>query len=141
MTTAPLAPRLAAAVLLEDAGRVLLVQRARDPGRGEWALPGGKVGPGETVRAAAERETLEECGLVVRAGELIWWFETIERDADGALLFHYVVLDFSAEWQGGTLRAGDDAADARWFSKAELAELNLNRYTRKFFGERGWINL
>ncbi len=137
--TTPLAPRLAAAVLLERQEQVLLVQRARDPGRGEWALPGGKVGPGETVRAAAEREMLEECGLEVRAGELIWWFETIERDANGALLFHYVVLDFSAEWLGGTLRAGDDAADARWFRKAELANLNLNRFTRQFFGERGWL--
>jgi 8-oxo-dGTP diphosphatase len=56
------------AVMHDDAGRLLLVRRGHEPGRGLWSLPGGRVEPGETLAEAVEREVLEETGLRVRAG-------------------------------------------------------------------------
>lgn len=114
----PVAPVVAvAAIVFDDQGRVLLIERARPPGVGLWSVPGGKLEPGETLRAAVAREVLEETGLEVEVGELV---EVIERMGDG---WHYVILDYLARVTGGALRAGDDVSDARWVS--DLATLPL----------------
>ena len=118
-----------AVVCKEDA--ILLIQRARPPQQGLWAIPGGKVEPGEGLRAAAEREILEETSVQVRAGELAWQFEHIERDEQGQLRFHYVILDFFAEYVAGEPQAGDDASQARWVGFDELGELALHPETRR----------
>jgi len=102
-------------VVRDSSGRVLLVQRAQDPGRGLWSLPGGRLEPGESPEAAAAREVREETGLLVNVGaELL----TVE-------IGDYDVTDFAATIVGGELRAGDDAADVRWCTPAELAALPL----------------
>jgi ADP-ribose pyrophosphatase YjhB (NUDIX family) len=108
----------AGAVVRDGTGRLLLVQRGRDPGAGRWSLPGGRVEPGETPAAAAAREVLEETGLIVTIGELL---ATVP-------LGDYLVHDFAATVIGGELRAGDDASDVRWCSlpDAELLPLTDN---------------
>lgn len=106
----------AGAVVRDPQGRVLLVRRANEPSRGLWSLPGGRIEPGESARDAAAREVLEETGLVVTVGELLLT----------ASFGPYVVDDFAATVTGGTLAAGDDALDARWFTLAELAALDLS---------------
>ncbi|HVF05451.1 MAG TPA: NUDIX domain-containing protein [Frankiaceae bacterium] len=103
-------------MIRDPAGRVLLVQRANEPSRGLWSIPGGRIEPGETARAAAAREVREETGLDVEVGELL---QTVD-------LGPYVVADFAATVTGGTLRAGDDALDARWCTVVELATLPLS---------------
>jgi ADP-ribose pyrophosphatase len=113
------------------AQRVLLVLRGSPPARGTWAIPGGSVRLGETLKAAAERETREETGVIVRAGAPIYTFEVVERDPRGAVRFHYVIVDLAAEYVSGSPRAGDDALDARWVSAAELARLPVNSATRR----------
>jgi 8-oxo-dGTP diphosphatase len=110
----------AGAVICDDAGRVLLVQRGREPQRGRWSVPGGKVEPGETLEQAAAREALEETGLRVRIGVVLWWLPI--RAGDGRV---YEVHDFVATVTGGTLIPGDDAADALWVGRTELATLPL----------------
>ena len=95
------------AVVIDD-GRILLIQRGRDPGKGLWAVPGGKVRRGESLRDAAAREVKEETGLAVTVGEAIWVGEHIDDE------HHLVLIDFLAEVAGGTLAAADDAMDARW---------------------------
>jgi ADP-ribose pyrophosphatase YjhB (NUDIX family) len=105
----------AGAVVRDPAGRVLLVQRANEPGRGLWALPGGRLEPGEDGRAAAAREVREETGLEVDVGaELLT-----------VAIGDYDVTDFAATVVGGELLAGDDAADVQWCAPAELAALPL----------------
>lgn len=109
-------PKVAVGVVVHDArGRLLLVRRGGDPGRGRWALPAGFVDADEDPRAAAAREALEETGLVVRVGRVL----DVHPAGPGTSFF----LSFEAELVGGHLRAGDDAADAAFFGPDELPEL------------------
>src|SRR5690349_12959633 len=94
----------AGAVIRDDQGRLLLIQRGHEPALGRWSLPGGRLEPGETSAQAVVREVEEETGLVIEAGELL---ATID-------LGHFIVDDYAATVVGGELRAGDDAADVRW---------------------------
>src|SRR5215218_6616462 len=109
----------AAAVVIHD-GRVVLIRRGKAPSAGEWSIPGGAVELGESVEEALRREVREETGLEIVVGRFLEVFERVERDADGAVRFHFVVLDYAATAIGGTLRAGDDAADAAWVAPADL---------------------
>ncbi|MDI3331655.1 MAG: NUDIX domain-containing protein [Micrococcus sp.] len=111
----------AGTVISDDAGRVLLVLRGREPQRGRWSVPGGKVEPGETLEQAAAREALEETGLQVRIGRELWCLAI--PLGDGRVV--YEVHDFAATVTGGALVPGGDAADARWVGRGELATLPL----------------
>ncbi|WP_029415589.1 NUDIX hydrolase [Brevundimonas bacteroides] len=102
------APVPAVGVVCLRADEVLLIRRAAPPRLGEWSLPGGRVEPGETVRAAAIRELREETGVEARLLGLIDVVDGIFPDAGR----HYVLIDFVAEWVSGEPIAGDDAAEA-----------------------------
>ncbi len=118
----PDAPRVAVGAVVMHENKVLLVLRGQPPAQGMWAIPGGGLHLGETLQAAAEREIMEETGLRIKAGEIIYTFEAIVRDAAGRVQFHYVILDLQAEALDPTqpLTPGDDVRDAAWFSPAEL---------------------
>lgn len=104
----------------DEHGRLLLVRRGTEPGRGRWSVPGGRCEPGEDAAAAAVREALEETGLVVRAAGLVG---QVHRPGPGGVT--YVIDDVRCVPVGGTLRAGDDADEVRWVTAAELAALPL----------------
>ena len=108
-------------------GRVLLIKRGSPPLLGEWSLPGGVVELGETLRAAAEREALEETGLIVKAGAVVEVLDRIVPGKEGMPQYHYVLIDFLCTVHGGELRAGGDAADVRWANENELAEFKLEQ--------------
>jgi ADP-ribose pyrophosphatase YjhB (NUDIX family) len=107
-------PKVAAAVLLSDRDRVLLVQRAVDPRRGYWALPAGFVEVDELPDEAAAREALEETGLHVVVGDLLRIRRMTNPDKPGLL------LTYRGQVIGGELQASDDVSAARWFSAAEI---------------------
>lgn len=111
------------AVLVEDGG-LLLVRRRNEPGKGLWAVPGGKVRVGETLVAAAEREVMEETGLQVAIGDVIWVGQHISEHG------HIVLIDFAASVQSGTLLAGDDAMEAEWvpLQEAKMRPLTSTMY-------------
>ncbi len=132
-------PRVGVGAVVIHEGRILLVKRASPPGKGFWAIPGGLVELGETVREAAERELLEETGISVRARDAFYLFDFIDRDADGTIRYHYVIVDFLADYLGGEPRAADDVSDARWLSPAEAAALNLSPTTRKLLEQMKFI--
>jgi ADP-ribose pyrophosphatase len=132
----PRRPRVAVGAIVFQDNRVLLVRRGKAPARDLWAIPGGSVEIGETLQQAAEREIREETGLTVRARDPVFTFEVIERDPDGGVRFHYVVVDLLADYVDGTPRAAGDAIDARWVSAGELARLRVSRATRDLLRER-----
>lgn len=110
--------RCVAAVVWDGNGQLLVVRRGRPPGAGLWSIPGGRVEPGETDAEAVVRELAEETGLAVAVGALIG---TVVRPGPGGVL--YEIHDYAATLVGGTLHAGDDAAEARWVTPAELRAL------------------
>lgn len=116
------APRVpcAGAIVFDAGGRLLLIQRGRPPDVGHWSVPGGRCLPDEPPAAACVREAREETGLqvtVVRhAGQVL------RAGLAGAL---YVIDDYVCQLVGGRLRAGDDAADARFVDRRALADLPL----------------
>ena len=126
------------AVIIRD-GQVLLVKRGREPAKGLWAMPGGAVEPGETLQAAAEREILEETGVVINAGEPIFAFDLIEKDETGALKFHYVIVDLRAEYISGEPVAADDAVDARWLKPRDLDSLDVVPVTLELLRKIGFL--
>jgi mutator protein MutT len=111
---------LGAAAVIIDGGRVLLIRRGQAPDAGEWSIPGGGVELGETIEAALRREVREETGLEIAVGEFLEIYQRVERDAEGAVRFHFVVLDYRCTVTGGALLAGDDAAEAAWVDPADL---------------------
>jgi 8-oxo-dGTP diphosphatase len=126
----PDAPRPAVGAVVFKDQKVLLVKRGRPPAEGTWAIPGGSVRLGESLQAAAEREIREETGVIIRAGEPIFVFDTIEQDDAGCVRFHYIVIDLIAEYVSGDPVPGDDAADARWISASDMETLEVNIRTR-----------
>ena len=107
------------AVVFDDQGRLLLVQRANPPAQGLWSLPGGRQEPGETAEQGVVREVREETGLTVRVEREVG---TVVRQAPSG--DDYVIRDFVCGVRGDdAVVAADDAADARFFSVSELADL------------------
>jgi 8-oxo-dGTP diphosphatase len=100
------------AVLRPDA--VLLVRRGRPPSLGAWSLPGGAQRLGETAEQAARRELAEETGLEVGQLVLVANVDSIHRDPEGRIRFHYTILDFAARWAGGEPVAGSDVTETAW---------------------------
>jgi mutator protein MutT len=107
------------AIVFDDRGRVLLIQRGNPPAAGLWTVPGGRVELGESLADAVVREVREETGLSVECGALVEVVERITREADET--WHYVILDYLAVATSHAAPArGDDAADVRWFGIDEL---------------------
>jgi 8-oxo-dGTP diphosphatase len=128
------------AVIVQD-GRAVIVQRATEPLKGHWSIPGGLLEVGETLRQGAAREALEETGLQVEAGEVLEVLDSIYPDPDGRTRYHYVLIDFLCRPLGGELRAGSDAAHVRWITPEELGDYTMAetalRVLRKAFENSG----
>jgi 8-oxo-dGTP diphosphatase len=108
---------------------ILLVQRARNPLRDYWSLPGGLIEPGEKIEGALKREVLEETGLIVQPEKLFEIFERIMPDAEGRAEYHYILHDYLCKVVGGELKAGDDASHVAWIERAKLKDLKLTEGT------------
>ena len=118
-----------AVVLAQVAGapHVLLIQRGRPPLQGSWTLPGGRVNRGESLVAAVRREVKEETAIDVEVGGLVEVVEIVKDD------FHYVIMDYAAVLHGdpATMRAGDDAADARWVPLTDVGAYGITEAVRR----------
>jgi 8-oxo-dGTP diphosphatase len=117
--TEPVIPCVGA-IIIDDLGRLLLIRRGHAPGAGLWSIPGGRIEPAETDRQALVRELREETGLTVIPGELAG---TVQRPGENGQVLD--IRDYLATVAGGSLAAGDDAADARWVEVCDLDRLPL----------------
>jgi ADP-ribose pyrophosphatase YjhB (NUDIX family) len=120
------------AVVHDAAGRLLLVRRGRDPHRGRWSLPGGRIEAGETPEQAVEREVREETGLSVRVGAPVG---RVRIQGNGVV---YDVLDLACALVPpvGTPVAGDDAAGVMFAGAADLERLDCTPLLVETL--RGW---
>src|SRR3712207_5130849 len=115
-----ISPIPAAIAVVIHEGRTLLVRRANPPDAGLWGFPGGKIEFGETVKAAATRELLEETGIRGEAQDIITTLDVLVPDPSGEVRQHYILIAVRCRWVSGLPIAGDDAMEARWFSVPDL---------------------
>lgn len=122
VATHPVAATIAAVF---SEGRVLLVRRANPPDAGRWGFPGGKIEAGEPIEAAAIRELFEETGVRGQARRVFTAVDAFDRNENGRLHRHFVLIAVLCDWIAGDPVAGDDALDAQWFRLDELDNLGL----------------
>lgn len=102
---------------------VLLIKRGTPPRLGQWSLPGGRIEWGEAVDAAALRELKEETGVEAELTGLLDVVDGVFTSREtGETTRHFVMIDYAARWTGGEPVAGDDAADARFFTREEAMD-------------------
>jgi len=105
--------------------RALVVRRANPPLSGRWGFPGGVLELGETVAQGAMRELFEETGVTAEAAGPLTVIDTIDRDEEGRVRYHYTLVAVIGRWQSGKGVPGDDADEVAWLTRAEIIEHNL----------------
>jgi 8-oxo-dGTP diphosphatase len=100
--------------------RALVVRRANPPLAGRWGFPGGVLELGETVAQGAMRELVEETGVVAEAAGTLTVIDSIDRDGEGQVRYHYTLVAVRCTWQSGEGVPGDDAAEVAWLGHAEI---------------------
>ena len=105
--------------------KVLLIRRGKPPRQGEWSIPGGKQKLGETLQQAACREVQEETGLKLGQLMLVDVVDSIFKDSQQKVQYHYSLIEWTGEFVSGELNAADDASDVEWFELSEIKNLGL----------------
>lgn len=127
----PRIPMVAVSVALTDDGRILLVRRRFEPGKGLWSIPGGLVELGETIREAALRELEEETGLKADLNRILDVVDVIIRD-DSSIKYHYVIIVFEATNPSGSIKKySEECLEIGWFSLDEALSMELTRTARR----------
>lgn len=121
--TLPNRPQLAVSAGIFRDGKILLVRRAREPAKGIYTFPGGRVEFGESLTEAVAREVREETGLAIDIVGLAGWREALPARTGGH--GHFVILPFAARWVSGEIMLNDELDDARWLPPDDLGGLPI----------------
>jgi 8-oxo-dGTP diphosphatase len=128
-------PRVGSAVIVRDeANRILLGKRNKDPQRGSWILPGGKIQAFESIAQAAARELAEETGLEVEVQDQFRVYEVINPPNE-----HRIIIYSLARVCGGNLKAADDVSEVKFVSFEELGDLPLTPLVRRVLQDAGYL--
>ena len=118
----PSHPQLAVSAAIFRDGKILLVRRAKSPGKGFYSLPGGRVEFGESLQTALHREVDEETALKIEIVALAEWREVLPgTGGDG----HYLIMSFAARWSSGEPVLNDEHDDFRWIAAYGLGDLRV----------------
>ena len=118
----PSHPQLAVSAAIFREGKILLVRRARSPGKGFYSLPGGRVEFGESLHAALHREVDEETGLKIEIIGLAGWREVLPGTTGGG---HYLIISFASRWIAGEPVLNDEHDDFKWLAPDGLSDLRI----------------
>ena len=125
-------PRLVVSTIpVTDDGRVVLLRRGIEPGKGWWAQPGGFLEVDETVTEAAIRETFEETGLLVKPGEIIGLYTRLEAAV--------VVLAFEAQVLSGEFRTNPEALEIEAFAPEDIPWPKI-AFSTTMWALRDWVS-
>ena len=127
----PARPIVGVGTVVMDSDMVLMIKRGKPPRQGSWSLPGGAQELGETISEAARREVREETGLKIEIFGLIDVVDSVRSDADDKIEYHYTLIDLAGYSVGGTLMAGGDAQDCRWFTRTEINAMDIWSETKR----------
>ena len=131
----PWAPLTGVGAVAIKNGKILLVKRAFEPGKGKWSIPGGLVELGERLVEACAREMEEETGIKVHILELINAYDMIVPDDSGKIMYHYVLIDFLAKPIGGTEKASVEVLEMKWVTYDEAKSMDLTNSARNALQE------
>ena len=129
----PKRPVVGVGAIILDGDRILLEKRKNSPGKGKWSVPGGLVELGEKVEDAVVREVKEETGLEVYEPRLVDVVNYVSWGEKGAVIYHYIIIDYLVTARGGNPKAASDAEDLKWVPFNEVEEYNLTESFRRFF--------
>ena len=129
----PKKPVVGVGAIILDGDQILLEKRKNSPGKGKWAVPGGLVDLGENVEEAVVREVKEETGLEVDDPRLVDVVNYISLGEKGAVMYHYVIIDYLVTVKSGKPKAASDADALKWVPFNEVEEYDLTESFRLFF--------
>ncbi len=118
----PPRPQIAVSAAIFRHREILLVRRARSPGKGFYSLPGGRVEFGELLHTALHREVDEETALGIEIVGLAGWREVLPAQAGHG---HYVIMSFAARWVAGEPVLNEELDDFKWLAPDALGDLKL----------------
>jgi len=128
-------PRVGSALLVRDeANRILLGKRNKDPQRGNWVIPGGKIHAFESIAEAGARELREETGLEVDVTGHFRVYEIINPPSE-----HRIVIYSWGRVVGGEAKASDDLSELRFFDLGDLGEVPVTPLVRRVLADAGFI--
>jgi len=126
-------PVIGIGVLIVKDGKIVLIKRGNDPGKGKWSVPGGIVDLGENIQKAVIREAKEETCLEVTNPLLVDVVENVEIDSEGKVKYHYVIIDYLVQIVSGEIAAASDAEELHWVKFNDVEDYNLTSSFRYFF--------
>ena len=125
----PTRPFLGVGALIFENGKILLVERGKEPLKGYWSLPGGILETGEKLVEGIRREVAEETGLDVEPYFMFEIFERIMPDAERRAEYHYVLIDYLCRRLSGEPAAASDVSQVAWVAEPELRDYRLTEGT------------
>ncbi|MGD9143412.1 MAG: NUDIX hydrolase, partial [Dehalococcoidia bacterium] len=136
----PEQPMIGVAVLIFREGEILMAKRGKEPSKGKWSVPGGKLELGETIVEAAEREVLEECAINIKVGDVIDAYDILIRDDAGLVKYHFVDIYLTANYLRGEAKAQSDVDECRWVKPEDMSELDIPPKLKDLFRRHEIIN-
>jgi ADP-ribose pyrophosphatase YjhB (NUDIX family) len=126
-------PVVGIGVVIINKGKLALAKRGNEPGKGKWTIPGGIVELGENILHTVIREAKEETCLEVVDPQLLDVVDTVTYDAEGKIMYHYVIVDYFVKVKSGELKAESDVVELHWVPLDEVENYVLTSSFREFF--------
>jgi ADP-ribose pyrophosphatase YjhB (NUDIX family) len=127
-------PRVGTAAIIINNNTILLGKRDKEPERGKWVLPGGKIEPFETMEETLKREIFEETGLLISVIDQLRTFELIDKEKNQ----HRIIIYQFAEIIDGQLIPSSDISEIKFFKKEELKYLDITEFVKNILTYIKW---